>query len=219
MSSMMDAVSEMTEAPAPIAAPGPAASSVGDRIGGRIRALRTERRLSLDGLAARSGVSRSAISVIERGESSPTAVLLEKLAGGLDVPLASLFDTDVASPRPVARRADQPRWCDPQSGYLRRNVSPPGSASPIRIVEVEFPPGAHVTYEAVGRDTVVHEQIWCLAGTIVVTVGDDRHELGDGDCLAFVLDGPVAFHNPGTVDARYAVVVASQPVVGRGAGG
>ena len=65
---------------------------INDRIASRVRQIRAERGLSLEALAEGSGVSRSMISLIERGESSPTAVVLEKLATGLGVPLASLFD-------------------------------------------------------------------------------------------------------------------------------
>src|SRR5262249_39036124 len=57
--------------------------SVNQRIAVRVRQLRTARDMSLDALAERSGVSRSMISLIERGETSATAVLLEKLAAGL----------------------------------------------------------------------------------------------------------------------------------------
>src|SRR3974390_2318291 len=79
------------------------------RLAGRGRGLRAERGYSLDTLAARSGVSRSAISMIERCATSPTAVVLERLATGLSVPLASLFEpeVDTGAPSPVARRADQ----------------------------------------------------------------------------------------------------------------
>ena len=87
------------------------------------------------------------ISLIERGESSPTAVVLEKLAVGLNVSLASLFEAPEPSPGPLSRRADQLEWRDPASGYVRRNVSPGGFDSPIQIVEVRFPPGARVAYE------------------------------------------------------------------------
>src|SRR5712664_4789897 len=107
-----------------------AASDLNQRIAERVRELRATRGLSLDALASKSGVSRSMISLIERGESSPTAVVLEKLAAGLGVMLASLFDAPDAAAQapggPVGRRADQPQWRDPASGYLRRNVSPPG---------------------------------------------------------------------------------------------
>lgn len=185
------------------------------RIAGRVRGLRASRGLTLEGLAERSGVSRSMISLIERGESSPTAVLLERLAAGLSVPLASLFDASAANPQPVARRADQARWRDPASGYVRRNVSPDGFPSPIRIVEVEFPRGARVAFDTGARDARVHQQVWVLDGSIDVSVGEDRHELQKGDCLAFVLDRPVAFHNRSSKPARYAVVIASEPGTGR----
>ncbi|HEY6552829.1 MAG TPA: XRE family transcriptional regulator, partial [Vicinamibacteria bacterium] len=154
--------------------------------------------------------SRSMISLIERGESSPTAVLLEKLAAGLNVSLASLFDAPRAAADPVARTADQPSWRDPQSGYLRRNVSPPGFDSPIRIVEVRFPPGARVAYETGARETRVHQQIWVLEGSIDITLGDVLHRLRAGDCLAMVLDQPIAYHNPTRKAARYAVVLAAE---------
>ncbi|BEP34004.1 XRE family transcriptional regulator [Variovorax sp. V59] len=186
-------------------------SSLNDRIAQRVRDLRADRGLSLEALAAHCGVSRSMISLIERGESSPTAVLLEKLATGLGVPLASLFDVPLPEPGPVSRLADQPQWRDPHSGYVRRNVSPGGSASPIHIVEVLFPPKARVAYETGAREPQVHQQVWVLEGSIEVTLGDDRHRLGAGDCLALVLDRPTSYYNPTRQIARYAVVIATSP--------
>src|SRR5437868_8015754 len=118
-SCMMDIVSIIMEA---------SATDLNARIAERVRELRAQRGLSLDALARKSGVSRSMISLIERGESSPTAVVLERLATGLSVTLSSLFEgasavVDTAID-PVARRARQPEWKDPASGYVRRNVSP-----------------------------------------------------------------------------------------------
>src|SRR2546421_2864262 len=110
-----------------------AVSDLNQRIAERVRELRASRGLSLDALASKSGVSRSMISLIERGETSPTAVVLEKLAAGLGVMLAALFDAPSAAPAPegpVARRKDQPQWQDPASGYVPRNVSPPAVPPP-----------------------------------------------------------------------------------------
>jgi transcriptional regulator with XRE-family HTH domain len=189
------------------------ASDLTERIAERVRELRGVHGLSLDALASKSGVSRSMISLIERGESSPTAVVLEKLAAGLSVPLASLFDTPAAAghaPRgPVARRDDQPQWQDPASGYRRRNVSPPGASQPMQIVDVHFPAGARVAFETGARDLRVHQQVWLLEGAIDITVGTERHRLREGDCLAMQLDRPTMFHNPTRKPARYAVVIAS----------
>jgi transcriptional regulator with XRE-family HTH domain len=188
-------------------------TSLGDRIAGQIRRLRGDRGMSLDALAAVSGVSRSMISLIERGRSSPTAVVLERLAAGLGVPLASLFDHPEPGGSPVARSADQPSWRDPLSGYLRRNVSPAGYPSPIQIVEVTFPAGARVAYETGPREVRVRQQVWLLHGVLQVWAGDEAYALAAGDCLALELDRPVSFHNPGDQPAHYAVVLVSDLVV------
>ena len=187
------------------------APALNQRIADRVRDLRSAQGVSLDALAATSGVSRSMISLIERGETSPTAVVLEKLAGGLGVPLASLFDASAAaraSAGPVVRREDQPEWRDPGSGYLRRNVSP-GGLQPLRIVDVRFPAGARVAFDTCGRALRGHQQIWVLDGAIDVTVGAVHHRLREGDCLAMELDQPTLFHNPTRRTTRYAVVTAS----------
>lgn len=182
--------------------------SLPQRIAVRVREQRTARGLSLERLAQHCGISRSMLSLIERGESSPTAVLLEKLARGLGVPLATLFDEPRAAPSPLARAAEQLPWRDPASGYVRRSVSPSSVGSPIRIVDVSFPPKARVAYESGARDPVWHQQVWVLEGTIDVTVGDEQHRLHADDCLAMTLDRPIVFHNPTNATARYAVVIA-----------
>jgi transcriptional regulator with XRE-family HTH domain len=194
------------------------ASDTNQRIAQRVRSLRAAQGLSLDALAGKSGVSRSMISLIERGESSPTAVVLEKLAAGLGVMLAALFDPPAAEPSPrgpVARRKEQPQWRDPASGYLRRNVSPPGVPQPMQIVEVHFPPGGRVAFETGVREVRVHQQVWVLEGTIDITLGEERYRLREGDCLAMQLDRPTMFHNPTRKTARYAVVIASDSSVRR----
>jgi len=183
---------------------------INQRIARRVAGLRANGGLSLDALAARSGVSRSTISLIERGETSATAVVLEKVAVGLGVALAALFEVERAAPGPLMRRGEQPEWRDPASGYMRRNVSPPDHPSPMRIVEVEFPAGKRVVLEGAGPHAVIHQQVWLLAGAMVLTHGGQTHRLEAGDCLAMCLDGPVEFRNPTRHAARYAVVIANE---------
>jgi transcriptional regulator with XRE-family HTH domain len=182
---------------------------LGARIAGRVRALRAQSGLTLDALEARSGVSRSMLSLVERGESGASSVVLDKIATGLGVVLASLFDPAAAPASPVSRPAERECWRDPESGYVRTNVSPPGFPSPIQVVEVTFPPGARVRYETGARQPAVHQQIWLQDGRIEITVGEDTHRLSAGDCLAMRLDVPITFHNRTRRAARYVVVIAS----------
>jgi transcriptional regulator with XRE-family HTH domain len=180
------------------------------RVAARLRQLRADHGLTLDELAKQSGVSRSTISLIERAESSPTASVLDKLAASLGVTLAALFaEQERPDAIPLARRADQHEWRDPATAYLRRNLSPPAFPSPLELVEVTLPPGAHVAYDTASRLSIVDQQVWLLAGDIEVTVGDRLHRLAAGDCLAMRVDRPISFHNPATEAARYLVALTT----------
>ncbi len=185
--------------------------NVHDRIAERLRALRDARGWSLETLAEHSGVSRSNISLIERGQSSPTAVVLDKLATALAVPLSSLFGESGESeaPSPLARAADQPLWTDPASGYQRRQLSP-ALRSPIQLVEVHFPPGARVHFDTSARDADIHQQIWLLEGVMEITAGTIAWRLEAGDCVAMRLDSPMQFHNPTRRPARYLVALSTR---------
>jgi transcriptional regulator with XRE-family HTH domain len=182
------------------------------RIARRVRELRDARGFTLEVLAERSGVSRSNISIIERGESSPTAAVLDKLATGLGVTLASLFEEDApaAEPSPVSRANEQASWTDPASGYVRRNLSP-AARSPIQLVEVIFPAGERVAYETGAREVEVHQQIWMLEGVMKIALGATEWRLSAGDCLAMRLDQPTVFKNPTRKRARYLVALATFP--------
>ena len=189
----------------------PLTNGINQRIARRVRELRQELGMSLDALAAKSKVSRSMISLVERGESSPTAVVLEKIATGLGVVLAELFVDAHAPADPVSRSRDRKAWRDPKSGYLRRNISPASFPSPIQIVDVVMPAGAKVAYETGARDVNIQQQIWVQKGAMEVTVGRTTHRLEEDDCLAMRLNEPTTFRNPTRKAARYIVVVATQP--------
>ena len=186
---------------------------VNARIARRVNELRIAQGFSLDALAERSGVSRSNISLIERGRSSPTATVLDRLSAGLGVTVASLFEpprAPAAAPSPLARVAEQPVWTDPASGYRRRNVSP-AARSPIQLVDVVFPAGQRVAYDTAAREVETHQQVWMIDGVMEMTVGDEHWRLEAGDCLAMRLDRPIVYRNPTRRPARYLVALASLP--------
>ena len=187
---------------------------INTRIARRVRELRDARSLSLDALAALSGVSRSNISLIESGRSSPTAVVLDKLTAALGTTLAGLFQDEpgntAAAPSPLAPLAQQPVWTDPASGYVRRNVSP-GFPAPLQLVDVVFPAGQRVALETGGRDAEIHQQVWMIEGTMEVTVDRTPWRLEAGDCLAMKLDVPIVYRNPTRQRARYLVAIATLP--------
>ena len=183
-----------------------AETDIDGRIAARIRELRAEQSLTLDGLAQVAEVSRAMLSRVERGESSPTAHLLGKICNGLGVTLSVLFAGTEAPASPLARRDSQPTWRDPASRYLRRNVSPAGSGSPVDIAEIEFPPGASVAFDSqllAGKD----QHVWVLSGALEMELGGELFRLETGDCLFMRFDRPVLFRNPTQRTTRYAVIV------------
>ncbi len=186
-------------------------SGLGTRLGDRIRGARLSQNLSLDGLAERSGVSRAMISKIERAESSPTAALLGRLCAGLGISLASLFEKEAQRGAPLSRAAEQPVWRDPATGYLRRDVAPRGTGSPIEIVDVTFPPGARVTFDRPWTSRGSDQHVWLFEGRLELTVGDTTHVLEAGDCLHMRLDRTITYHNPTDRPIRYAVVLMLEP--------
>ncbi|MET0742087.1 MAG: XRE family transcriptional regulator [Microvirga sp.] len=178
-------------------------------LAGRLRLLRLQRGLTLDALAQRTGVSRSMLSLVERCESSPTAVVLDRLAAGLGITLASLFaDEGRREASPLSRRADQRVWRDPGSGYLRRSLSAPACPSPISLVEVVLPAEARIAYDSGAAPRGISQQVWMIDGSLDLTIGEITHRLSTGDCLTMRIDEPIVFRNPGGSDARYLVALA-----------
>ena len=174
-------------------------------IAARLRAERAARGWSLIEFAERSGVSRAMISKIERGETQPTAVLLSRLAAALGMTLSELVARAEEDQKRLARHADQPVWTDPETGYVRRAVSPV-AGGPLELVEVELPAGAEVAQPAESY-TLAHHQIWVLDGRLTFREGEVEHDLGPGDCLQLGAPQPCAYVNRSDAPCRYLVVL------------
>lgn len=175
------------------------------RLAERVRLEREQRGWSLSDLAERSGVSRAMISKIERGEASPTAVLLGKLSGALGLTMSSLLARVEGESERLRRRADQPEWRDPETGFTRRAVSPAGLGG-FELVEAQLPPGARIDYPA-SSYAFIRQQIWVQSGTLDFQEGATTTRLSGGDCLELGPPADCAFINPGPEPVKYLVVV------------
>ena len=171
-----------------------------------LQTARHARGLSGGALADRSGVSRAMISKIERGETQPTAALLARLAGALGMTLSELVARAEQDQKRLARKEDQPVWTDPETGYVRRAVSPV-AGGPLELVEVELPAGAEVAAPATSYE-LAHHQIWVLDGRLTFREGDTVHRLEPGDCLQLGAPQPCVYVNDSGAPCRYLVVLA-----------
>jgi transcriptional regulator with XRE-family HTH domain len=176
-------------------------------IGDRLRLLRTARNQTLDDLATASGVSRAMISRIERGEASPTAQLLSRLCTALDLTLSAFFAFSQGDGDPLSRREKQTLWRDPETGYQRRAVSAPHTASRVEVIDVEFPPGARIAFPPETAKAGMTQHVWLFSGLLRMTIAGAVHDLAPGDCLYMSITEGHVFENPGTEPAHYAVVL------------
>lgn len=172
----------------------------------RIRLERETRGWSLADLAERSGVSKAAISKIEREEASPTATVLVRLSAAFDLTLAGLLLRAEAGGDRLARAGDQPLWRDPETGYLRRQVYA-RSDHPVELVEVELPPGARVALPA-SSYAHIRQLVWVRAGRLTLIEGGLSRTLDPGDCLGFGPPADTVFANEADRPATYVVALA-----------
>ncbi|MGE8453559.1 MAG: helix-turn-helix domain-containing protein, partial [Pseudomonadales bacterium] len=175
------------------------------RIGARIRIERESRRWSLSQLAERAAVSRAMIYKVELGECSPTANLLGKLSGAFGLSMSTLMARAELNQGRMLRRGDQPTWIDPETGYVRRHVSPQ-SDLPLDLVRVELPAGEEVPMQA-SAYAFLRQRVWVLRGDLSFIEGAVRHEMREGDCLELGPPVDCVFRNESTELCVYAVAV------------
>jgi transcriptional regulator with XRE-family HTH domain len=178
------------------------------RIAAVVATARQDRGWSLGELAERSGVSRAMVAKIERAVVQPSAVILARLSGALELTLSELIGRAERSGSRVSRRAGQPVWTDPVTSYRRRSVSP-AAARLLEIVEVELPGGVEVALPAASY-TFLDQQLLVLSGRLDFTEGAETHHLRSGDCLQLAEPRDCVFTNPGSGPTRYLVVLAKR---------
>jgi transcriptional regulator with XRE-family HTH domain len=174
----------------------------------RIKQERDARKWSLAELAERSGVSKAMISKIERGEASPTATILGRLSGAFGQQLSALLALAEQSNDRVRTHAEQAVWTDPETGYVRRSISPPNGGV-LELLRVDLPAKARVSYPS---DAFIfqHQQIWVLEGALDFQEGSELHHLKAGDCLQLGRPEACTFANPGTKVCSYLIALAKR---------
>lgn len=163
-------------------------------LGARVRAHRRARGLSLDALAVRTGVSRSMLSSIERGEKVASVLVVDRIATALKTTLARLVGEQRGEAVIVLRREEQDVAVDP-AGWERRILSPvlPG-------VEFEFMRttlGSRVNAGAfAAHGPGSREYVGVEVGTLLLALDGEEHRLGAGDAICFDGDCVHEFANP-----------------------
>jgi transcriptional regulator with XRE-family HTH domain len=179
-------------------------------VGQRVKALRESMGLSLRDLAERSGVSAPMLSQVERGGTSPTLVVAQKIAMGLELSLSQLLRLDEGGAVSVVP-ADRRLRGGGTGGHSYEVVTPglPGQRAEVSLHVLT--PGA-----ATGgpEDPPMHEPgaretAFVTDGRLRLVCDGTSYDLGEGDSVTFDADLPHHFENPDGSEARFFAVVAA----------
>ena len=180
-------------------------------IGARLRRLRQAHKLSLDELAAASGVSKSVLSQAERNRNNPTLSTLWRIAGALDIalpellraePAADACDRLTAHDTPVIRSRD--------GKCLLRILGPVSTIGRLQWYDMTLEAGGRL--DSRPHDPGTREHLTLLQGRVTVRAGAAEHALEAGETLRYPADVRHVISNGDTVPARALMVV----LLGRG---
>jgi transcriptional regulator with XRE-family HTH domain len=178
-------------------------------VGARVKSLREAMDLSLRDLSERSGVSAPMLSQVERGDTSPTLAVAQKIAAGLDLSLSQLLRLDEDRHVVVVRAAD--RRTRKRRGHKIEELTPPLPGQRSDVSEHTLGPGTATgapddppVHEPGSRETAV-----VLDGSVELFIDGQRYELSEGDSVTFDADLPHHFENNSSSEARLIAVVAA----------
>jgi transcriptional regulator with XRE-family HTH domain len=174
-------------------------------VGRNVRALRQQRRMTIDALAAAAGVSRGTVIQIETARGNPSIATLCNLATALRVGVGSLVDGD-AAPRVVVRRAElaAPLWSSPNgsSAVFRIGTDPPD------VVELwDWTLQAGDAFDGEAHPMGTAEVLSVLTGRLALRVGTSELELVTGDTVMFEAHAPHRYAAAGPEPVRFTMVV------------
>jgi XRE family transcriptional regulator, regulator of sulfur utilization len=176
-----------------------------------MRALRESMSLSLRDLALRSGVSAPMLSQVERGETSPTLQVAERIAAGLELRLSQLLRLDEDGAITVVRRGERRQGPARARGHTYEILTPPLPGQRAELSRhclaagaVTGGPGDPPMHEPGSRETALVED-----GEAILHFDGAAHRLRAGDCVTFDADMPHHFENPGPATATLLAIVSA----------
>ena len=170
-------------------------------LGERIRLERRRRRLSLEALAAQTGVSRSMLSDVERGAKVPTVLVLDRIATGLGASIARLLGEERSDSVIVLRRKEQDVVVDP-TGWERRILSPVLPGVEFEFMRTTINPGVDAGVFSPHAPGSL-EWVALERGTLLLTINGTPYTLHTGDSIYYAADCWHRFTNPGDEPCVY----------------
>ena len=179
--------------------------AVSVNIGERLRELREARNISMRALAARSGLSANALSMIERGKTSPSVSTLYKLADALGVAITAFFGPETDKKQIVFLKADERTRISFSRGTFEGlgGEQFTGRVAPfVLTLESGSSSGPHDIVHT------GHEFVFCLRGQLEYTVDREAFQMSAGDSLLFASQLKHRWKNPGSMVTNALIIIS-----------
>jgi transcriptional regulator with XRE-family HTH domain len=179
-------------------APAEAASDLTPMVGSNLRRFRADQGLTLEKLATLSGVSRAMLSQIELEQSTPTINVLWKISRALGVPFSALISQPTTSAVTLLPSSRARVLLSHDGKFSSRALFPFDRARLVEFYELKLAP--HSAEHAEAHAPGTSENLVVAAGSLEMTVGEERHQLTTGDSIVFQADVPHVYRNPGKTE-------------------
>jgi transcriptional regulator with XRE-family HTH domain len=179
--------------------------AVSVNVAARLRELREARSISMRTLATRSGLSANALSMIERGKTSPSVSTLYKLADALGISITAFFESETDKKQVIYLRQDERS----RMAFTRGVFEALGGEQFIGRVEpfmLTLENGA-----SSGPHDIVHsghEFVFCLRGQLDYSVEKETYRLGPGDSLLFASKLRHRWKNPSNTVTNALIIIS-----------
>lgn len=173
-------------------------------VAANIKRIREQKKLTLDAAAEATGVSRSMLAQIEKGDVNPTISVLWKIANGYKVSFTSLVERKNSAVS-VVRQADAEPLEEDDGRYLDYPIFPFDERTLFETYRIVIEPAGRLSAEPHLNGS--EEYITVFAGRVEITVADERFELEKGDSIRFQADTAHSYRNIGTERAELSMLI------------
>lgn len=168
-----------------------------------LRRIRKSKQMSLDNVARETGISKSMLGQIERGEANPTIGTIGKIISGLRVNFMDLIASPQEESYLVRRQALSPAK-EEAGNYASYVYFPYEQGRDFEIYEITVHPGRSYRCTSHGEQTM--EYLVVCDGALSLDLGEEPHMLGPGDAIRFHTDRAHVYRNQGDSPLRFFTV-------------
>ena len=184
------------------------AASINEAVAARIKRYRAEKKISLDELSRRAGVSKGMLVDIDACRANPSIALLCRLASAMGVAVADFVNVASAPPVKAIAAGDIPTlWQGEQGGHARLLA---GTSGPdmVELWQWSLYPGEIFTSPGHGEGTT--ELLFVTEGALTLTVNDSLYLIPAGDSAVARTDAPHSYANAGETVTRFTMTVSEK---------